>query len=589
MKFWVVCGLLGMLVLATRAFADDPAPKPQGEDTALDRFFRGFLEQTFRAQPVVATQLGEHKYDDQLDDISPAAREANIARVRKALADLPKQVNREKLSRDGRIDYDILAHHLRREIWLDEHFHPFADDPRTYGTYLTDCVYAILTQSTLPRETNLKNVIARMEKIPSVVEVARITIGNPPRIKTETAIRQAEGAINFYKTEIFTLAGQPPGQGELAEKASKIVQALDRHVEFLKNTVLPRSTENWRIGPELFAQKLDYELDAGLSAAEVLAEAEAEALRVESEMAVVARVLWSEMFPGKPVPTDDPAGRRAMTAAVLGQIALDHGTPESLVSDARATVAEIKQFIAARDILTLPDPDRCRILEMPEFKRGVSVAYLESAPPLDPQGASEYAISPPPADWDAAKVESYLGEYNRAMLKILTIHEAYPGHYVQLEYANRCPSLIRKVLSSGTFAEGWAVYTERMMLDQGFGGSDLRLRLQQMKFYLRAVVNAILDHKMHAGSMTDAQAMDLLVGRAFQTEGEALGKIVRSKLSSCQLSTYFVGRVAFHRLRQNVQKSQGETFSLGRYHEAVLSHGTLPVKFLPELLGQETK
>jgi Bacterial protein of unknown function (DUF885) len=168
--------------------------------------------------------------------------------------------------------------------------------------------------------------------------------------------------------------------------------------------------------------------------------------------------------------------------AVLAQIAKDHGTPDGLVRDAKATVDDIKAFIKKNDILALPDPDRCRIIEMPEFKRGVSVAYLESAPPLNPQGASEYAISPPPSDWSAKQVESYLGEYNRAMLKVLTIHEAYPGHYVQLEYANRCPSLIRKVLSSGTFAEGWAVYTERMMLDQGFGGNDLRLRLQQMKF-----------------------------------------------------------------------------------------------------------
>jgi uncharacterized protein (DUF885 family) len=200
------------------------------------------------------------------------------------------------------------------------------------------------------------------------------------------------------------------------------------------------------------------------------------------------------------------------------------------------------------------------------------------------RGTSEYAISPPPSDWKADRVASYLQEYNRSMLKILTIHEAYPGHYVQLEASNRHPSLIRKVLSSGTFAEGWAVYTEPMMLDQGFGEGDLALRLHQLKFYLRAVVNAILDHEMHAGEMTDAQAMELLTGRAFQTEGEAVGKVIRSKQSSCQLSTYFVGRTAFHRLRQKIQREQGDRFQLGRYHEAVLAHGTLPVKYLPELV-----
>jgi uncharacterized protein (DUF885 family) len=155
---------------------------------------------------------------------------------------------------------------------------------------------------------------------------------------------------------------------------------------------------------------------------------------------------------------------------------------------------------------------------------------------------------------------------------------------VQLEYSNRCPSLIRRVLSSGTFAEGWAVYTEQMMVDQGFGQGDPGLRLQQLKFYLRAIVNAILDQKMHAGNMSDAEAMDLLVGRAFQTEGEAVGKIIRAKQTSCQLSTYFVGRTAFHRLRQDIQRAQADKFDLSRYHQAVLSHGTIPVKYLPELV-----
>src|SRR5437667_1617477 len=175
------------------------------------------------------------------------------------------------------------------------------------------------------------------------------------------------------------------------------------------------------------------------------------------------------------------------------------------------------------------------------------------------------------------------------MLQILTVNEADPGHYVQLEYGNRHPSEIRRVLYSGVFAEGWAVYAEQMMLDQGYGGGDPALRLNQLKFYLRAVANAILDHQMHCGKMTDAEALEFLTKRAFQSEGEALGKIVRAKQTSCQLSTYFVGRMAFYRLRQQIQREQGEHFDLGRYHEAVLDHGTLPVKYLPELVRERLK
>jgi uncharacterized protein (DUF885 family) len=279
----------------------------------------------------------------------------------------------------------------------------------------------------------------------------------------------------------------------------------------------------------------------------------------------------------------DEEGRRATIRRVLAQLALDHGEVANLVRDARTTVDEIRTFIHKRKILTLPEPDRCQVIEMPEFQRGNSVAYLNPAPPLDPRANSFYAVSPPPKEWDERRVASFMHEYNRPMLKILTIHEAYPGHYVQLEYSNRHTSLIRKVLYSGVFAEGWAVYTEQMMLDQGFGEGDASLRLHQLKWYLRAVTNAILDYRMHSSNMTDEEAKDLLVRGAYQSEGEALGKIIRAKQSSCQLSTYFVGRTAFFRLRQQMHRELGEKFELGRFHEAVLGHGSPPVRYLPEL------
>jgi uncharacterized protein (DUF885 family) len=585
MRMAEILGAVALLLMGSATFAIDRAlPTGASEDGKLAAFFQAYLDQAFRDEPLMATRLGDHRFDDALDDLSSEARAAHLERDRKALADLPRQVTFAKLSRNAQIDFEILQHHLTREIWLAENLHPFEDDPRIYGGYLTESVYLLLTQSTLPKATNLKNALARMALVPRVVEWAETTIKVPARVKLETAIQQTKGAIGFYSDELFTLAGEPKGEGELGARAKVIVAALEDYLTFLRETVLPRATESWRIGKELFVRKLELELDSGISADEVLAEANTEAVRVEREMAVIARQLWGTTFPGRPVPPDDEDGRRLMTRLVLTELGKDHGAPESLVADARATVAAIKSFITNNDILPLPEPDQCRVIEMPEFLRGNSVAYLNPSPPLDVRGTSEYAISPPPSDWKADRVASYLQEYNRAMLKILTIHEAYPGHYVQLAASNQHPSLIRKVLSSGTFAEGWAVYTEQMMLDQGFGGGDLALRLHQLKFYLRAVVNAILDHEMHAGQMTDAQAMELLTGRAFQTEGEAVGKIIRSKQSACQLSTYFVGRIAFNRLRQKIQREQGDRFQLGRYHEAVLAHGTLPVKYLPELV-----
>ena len=571
------------VVMAAPVGRGEAAPV-SAEDAKLDALFRSYLDSWFRAEPLSATRLGDHRFDDRLDDLTPDARRERDKLDRDTLEALDKAVDPKALSRDGRIDFEIFRHHLESGIWLREHFKPFEDDPRVYGDYLTESVYLLFAQSTRPKAENLKNALGRMAQVPRVVATARETIKNPPRVVTETAVRQTRGAIAFYRDDVFKLSGEPKGQGALAERASAAASALETHLKYLQDEVLPRSTGDWRIGRDRFVKKLDLELDSGISADEVLKEAESEADRVEREMAVVARQLWGTTFPGRPVPPDDPAGRREMTRLVLAALAKDHGAPDTLVADARATVRDIKDFIRTNRILTLPDPDRCQVIEMPEFLRGNSVAYLNPAPPLDREAASEYAVSPPPSDWTPRQVASYLEEYNRSMLKILTIHEAYPGHYVQLAYSNRHPSLVRRVLSSGTFAEGWAVYTEQMMLDQGFSGGDLALRLHQLKFYLRAVVNAILDHKMHVDGMTDDQAMELLVGRAFQTEGEALGKIVRAKQTSCQLSTYFVGRTAFYRLRQKVQRTQGDKFDLGRYHEAVLSHGTLPVKYLPELV-----
>jgi uncharacterized protein (DUF885 family) len=582
----IVSGLAGLCLGAGVLGAEQARPD---EDARLAAFFQAYLDQAFRDEPLSATRLGDHRFDDKLDDLSAEARAANLQRDRKALAELPAKVDPSRLSRSGRIDYVILRQHLTRAVWLAETFHPFEDDPRVYGDYLTESVYLLLTQSSLPRETNVRNALARTAGVPRVVETARKSIGRPPRVKVETAVRQTKGAIDFYKSELFTLAGAPPGKGELGRRAADAVQAIEGYLGFLEAEVLPRSTDSWRIGPEKFAKKLDLELDAGLSAEEVLREAQAEASRVEREMAVIARQMWGPTFPGEPIPPDDAEGRQTLIRRVLAAVARDASTSATLVADTRATVAAIKEFIAAKGILKLPEPDQCRLIEMPEFTRGNSVAYLNPAPPLDPRGSSEYAISPPPADWSPERVASFFQEYNRAMLKILTIHEGYPGHYVQLEYSNRHPSLIRKVLSSGTFAEGWAVYTEQMMLDQGFGGGDPGLRLQQLKFYLRAVVNAILDNAMHAGAMTDAEAMDLLTRRAFQSEGEAVGKIIRAKQTSCQLSTYFVGRTAFYRLRQQAQRALGDRFDLGRYHETVLAHGTLPVKYLPDLVLDELR
>lgn len=575
---------LSMAAAACILTAGVSSTRAQDADAKLNSFFKDHLDQSFCQRPLDATRLGDHRFDSQLEDLSRLAREGWVALARRTLDDLPRQVDFTKLSRDAQIDFEILQHELTKFIWLAENTRPFEEDPRSYGEYISDSVFLLLAQSTLPKETNVANALARMERIPQVVAAARANLQNPPRQLLDTAIRQNRGAIAFYEKDLFAFVGKTPQLAAVKASAQRVAAALKEYQKFLENDLLPRANGEWRVGKEKFYRKLELELDAGLTADQVLADAESEFDRVTREMYVIARQLWSRYFPKQVLPPDDAAGRRATIQQVLARVSQDHGKPQNLVRDVRASVAAVKRSIKENDILRLPEPDRCQIVEMPEFKRGNSTAYMESPPPLDPKATGYYAVSPPPKDWDAQRVKSYLEEYNRHMLQILTIHEAYPGHYVQLEYANRTPSLIRRVLQSGVYIEGWAVYTEQTMLDQGYGAGDLPLRLTQLKFYLRAVVNAILDHKMHCTAMTDDEAMKLLTEGGYQSEGEARLKVIRSKQSSVQLSTYFTGRMAHYRLRQSVQRELGDRFDLGRYHEAVLCHGPVTVKYLPDLV-----
>jgi len=556
----------------------------QTDDAKLDSFFKKYLDARFRLRPMAATEMGDHRFDSQLEDLTAEARGRWLEQTRQTIEALPKAVDYKKLSRAAQIDYEILQHSLTADEWSTENMHPFEEDTRAYNGYINDSVYLLLTQSSLPKETNIANCIARMARIPTVVAAARQNLRNPPRVHTETAIKQNRGAIGFYEHDIFEFAGETSQLEPLKAAAGSVVASLKQYQDFLEKDLLPRANGEWRIGAKKFARKLDLELDAGVNADQVMADAEAEFARVQSDMYVIARQLWSRYFPRQALPTDDQDGRRLTVQRVLEMVAKEHCRPEELTREVERRVATLKQFISANDIVRLPEPDHCQVIEMPEFKRGNSTAYMEAPAPLDPNGTGHLAVSPPPKDWDAQRVNSYLQEYNSHMLDILTIHEGYPGHSVQLEYMNRNPSLIRRVLQSGVYIEGWAVYTEQMMLDQGYGQGDLALRLNQLKFYLRAVANTILDHKMHCSKISDDEALQFLTQTCFQSEGEAKLKIIRAKQSSCQLSTYFVGRMAHYRLRQQIERELGDKFELGRYHEAVLDPGAVPVKYLPELV-----
>lgn len=552
------------------------------DDEQLASFFREHLERKFEESPTLATALGDSRYDDRLDDVSREARARRVKAAREALEHLETRFTDEALSPDGRVDVAILRNSLERELWSAEHLRPFETDPRTYGQLVSDSVYRLITKSTAPEEERIDRAVRRIEQIPEVLAEARRSLERPAAPVLETAIRQNRGALSFYERDLFLHLKGSGDVDRLRSAADDLLDPLREHQRFLEGELRDRATPEWRLGAERYEEKFELENFAGVRLSEHLAEAEAELGRVLDDQHLVARQLWSRCFPGQSPPPDDVEGRRERIEGVNRALSADHGTAEALVTDARTTVEEIRAFIRKRGLLELPDPDRCEVIEMPAFRRGNSFAYLDPAPPLAPEAPSYYAVSPPPEEWSESERRGFLEEYNTHMLRILTIHEAYPGHYVQLAHANRNPSLIRRVLGSGSFIEGWAVCGEATMLDEGYG--DLRLRFMQLKFYLRAIVNAILDHRMHCGNMSDEEAMTLLTRQGFQTAGEARLKVIRAKQSSVQLSTYFVGRMAHYRLQQQIKREQGNAFDLGRYHRAVLEIGSVPPVFMGDLV-----
>ena len=377
-------------------------------DEDLERYFRAYLDADCRAHPTMATQLGDHRFDDQLDDVTAKARARWLEQVRATLAELPTRIAYPQLSRNAQIDYEIFRDHLERTLALTQMEHPFEEDPRVYVDLITDSVYRLFMQSTVPRATTIRNAIARINAAPAVLDIARQTLTHPPRVVVETASQQNRGAIAFLTTDLLALEGDTDQREELMAASARLVMALRQHQQFLDLELMPRATGSWRIGPERFARKLGLVLQVDCDADRLVADARAAIARIQGGMAVIARQLWSSVCPERALPSDDPAGTRALITTVLEHIGRDHGTATSLSSDAQATLAGIKAFIVAHRIVQLPEPDHLQVVTMPEFQRGNTVADLSAAPPLDAEATSIYAISPPPQGWDAERVEGFL-------------------------------------------------------------------------------------------------------------------------------------------------------------------------------------
>ncbi|MGZ8501275.1 MAG: DUF885 domain-containing protein [Candidatus Limnocylindrales bacterium] len=591
--------------------------------SAFARRSDAFLAEFFRLHPLHATAAGMHAYDAEWPDLTEAGRVERLAFAERWQADLAGFAD-DDLTRNERVDRDLLLSELDGIRFAETELRQEAWDPLEWVYLLGGGIFPLLAREFAPLADRLASAAGRLEGVRDVVETARTElVGLPGRpvsaFHTETALKQLPG--------IAELADDAVAAGEAAASADPEVAAVLPRVQaaaadakaalteletHLREVVLPRAEGEGRLGDALFTTKMRHTLkDAELTPVRILARAEQEYGAVRAEMIRLARELWPTWGSGREQPADDGA----LVRAVLDAIAAEHPPAADLLVWCRAELGRIEAFCRERDLVGLAD-DPLEIRWTPVFLRAFGGAMLDTPGPLDKGQKAFFAITPVPEDWTPEQVESYLREDNDRMLRVLTIHEAVPGHYLQGSHANRNPSIVRGIFWSGVYAEGWAVYVTQVMMDVGYGADDPALLLVHWKFYLRAAINAMIDVRIHAGeahggAMTEDEAVRLMVEGGFQEEAEARNKYNRARLSSTQLSTYFVGSMAMWELEVAVRRrlaeaaggadaaaavverplpgGLGETpgFVYRRHLEAVMSHGAAPVPLLRRLVLDE--
>lgn len=556
--------------------------------TNFDQLVEEFVYQSLAQSPVAATQAGYHvhrgiRLDERLDDYGPEA----LARQRlfyRVVRQKLERLDRSRLDAQQRADYQIIADQVALALLDLERIESWKYSPTLYVELAGAALFEPFVREYAPLPVRFRHIIARLQLLPRLFEQAQQNLQAAPVEWTQVAHEELDGVRRLIDE---TLRKEAPAElRDPYDRAAKLaLEAIERFDGFLQGELMGRPRD-WRLGRELYRWKFRYGLGIEETPEAVLAAAEQELHRIRRQMFELSRPLHQRWYPGHTHPEE----LDIVVREVLDRIAQQHATPETYFDAARRDLKEAIDFVQKAGLLTLWGLENLQVIPTPEFMRGIyAVGGFNPAPPLEPQLGAFYWLTPIPPEWPRERIESKLREYNHYGLKLLTIHEAMPGHYVQFQYANRVePSsrrLLRSLFGSGPYIEGWAVYATETMLDAGYLDGSPELRLTFMKQQLRMLANAILDIRLHTMGMTDDQAMELMVQQTFQEQEEARAKLRRAKLSSCQLPTYFVGWREWHRLRAAYQEQRGASFNLREFHERALSAGAVPMPALAELLG----
>ncbi|HZI93295.1 MAG TPA: DUF885 domain-containing protein [Patescibacteria group bacterium] len=577
-----------------------PIPRPQTDNPADQRFYEmaeEYLDGMMKLNPYVATYLGYHRYDHLMDDWSPAgisARSAFYADARKRMAG----VDRAGLSIGAAIDLDLISTDIESALFNLSELKPHENDPQMYNDIIGyGTLYLTILEPGSPQwPERLGALLSRMRALPAFLKTARANLRNPAMVITQFIIEQNPGNIAFFEHSAPPLFAP---YGQLKERFDKelpiTLAALRDYQRFLETELKTRSTGDWRLGGKTWTRKLNLTLQSDLTPEEIQERAWAQIHRERKEMLELARPIHARLFPGHLHAETGDELINVVVGEVLDEASTRHSTPDRLLDDCRRWIEKVKQFIRSSGFIDLPpESDNFVIERTPAFLDGMAVAFFNPAPAFEPHLKKSYWVSSIPRtgepETDARREESYLREYNDYGLQNLSIHEAFPGHYVQFYYALNSPiaSIYKKVFSSGTFAEGWAVLCEDQMFRCGYAADQPEALLMHKKMNLRAPMNAILDARLHTEGLGeeagDRWAIDLMRRFGFQQETEAALKLRRAKVSSTQLSTYCVGFIELSDLMEDYRRAKGPAFDLKQFNETLLSFGTIPPRAVRRLM-----
>jgi hypothetical protein len=546
----------------------------------FDKYKSEFINNMSKLYPEWAAYQGNHTFDSLLVVPNNENRNRQLEFAKSNLDSLSK-FGLNDLNDSNKIDSYLIKNQLESIQFGIQDFKEFEWNPSNYN--VSGSFAEILNGKYAPLEERLKSIGNKLNSIEDYYAAAKENIKNPTTEHLQLAIDQNLGGISVFESDLKDAISKSSlskiEKEQINEKNSKAIVAIMGYVDFLK-TMQNTNPSSFRIGEKLYAKKFDLDIQSSYSAEEVFLKAIGYKEELHKKMFDLSDKLWSKYLGNEPKPTD----KLVLIRKVIDKISLQHTTPENFQSDIEKQIPELVAFVKEKKLLYIDPSKPLVVRKEPDYMAGVAGASISSPGPYDKNANTYYNVGSIKS-WSKEKSESYLREYNDYVLQILNIHEAIPGHYTQLVYSNQAPSLIKSLFGNGAMIEGWAVYTERMMLENGYKNSD-EMWLMYYKWNLRTVCNTILDNSVHTKNMSKEDAIKLLTKEAFQQDAEAEGKWKRVTLSQVQLCSYFSGYVEIYDFREQLKKKQGNTFNLKKFHEEFLSFGSAPVKYIKQLMLQ---